>query len=57
MRAFLGLADYYMHFIHNYGAIAAPLTCLLKKEGVCWTPEVEEAFCALQHVLMSALVL
>jgi hypothetical protein len=57
MRVFLVLADYYMRFIHDYGAIAVPLTRLLKKEGVCWTPEVEEAFRALQHVLMSAPVL
>jgi hypothetical protein len=47
VRAFLGLAGYYRHFIHNYGAIAASLTKLLLKDGFKWSVEVADAFRAL----------
>jgi hypothetical protein len=57
VRGFLGLARYYRRFIRNFGAIAAPLTALLKKEGFRWNDITEWAFHDLQHALMSAPVL
>jgi len=54
---FLGLAGYYRRFIRDYGAIAAPLTALLKKEGFHWNPDAERAFRTLQRALMEAPVL
>jgi hypothetical protein len=56
VRGFLGLADYYCKFVHNYGAIAAPLTSLLK-EGFTWSDEATTAFSALKGVVTSAPVL
>jgi hypothetical protein len=47
MRAFLVLADYYRRFIHDYGAIMAPLTKLLRKEAFRWSDVAEMAFRAL----------
>jgi hypothetical protein len=57
VRGFLGLAGYYMKFIHNYSTIAAPLTALLKKEGFTWNDDAAAAFSALKGVVMSAPVL
>lgn len=57
VHGFLGLAGYHRRFIKNYGAIAAPLMKLLRKDAFFWTAESTDEFQALQRTLMSAPVL
>lgn len=57
LRAFLGLAGYYRHFIHHYGEFTRPLTNLLRKHGFVWSKTAVKAFKRLKEVLVSALVL
>lgn len=47
LREFLGLAGYYRRFIQGFGAIAEPLTKLLRKEVFHWTGATTNAFKAL----------
>ena len=45
LRSFLGLVNYYRHFIKGYSAKAAPLTDLLKKNRTWhWSEECQRAF-------------
>ncbi|XP_055951586.1 uncharacterized protein LOC129987653 [Argiope bruennichi] len=61
IRAFLGLAGYYAHYVEKFSVIATPLTNALKgrmtKEQIRWTPECEQAFQELKMSLTKKPVL
>ena len=57
MTGFLGLTSYYRKFIKSYGAIAQPLTDLLKKNGFHWIDKAFLAFNKLKAVVAQPPVL
>jgi hypothetical protein len=57
LRSFLGIAGYYRKFVRHFAVMARPLTDLLKKGALfIWTSVHSEAFAALKHALVTALV-
>src|SRR5947209_190278 len=58
LQSFLGLCNYYCHFIPHYSAVAAPLTDLTHKDvPYDWTNCTEKAFQELKALMSQAPVL
>lgn len=57
LRAFLGTANYYAHYIPNYRAVVAPLDRLTGKGAFLWTEACSAAFDEVKRLLTSAPVL
>lgn len=58
LRSFIGLCSYFRRFIRGFADIAAPLTCLLKKNcKFSWSSEHTAAFSRLKTALTSAPIL
>lgn len=58
VRSFLGMANYYRRFIHNFAKIATPLNAMLSKDKkIEWTESCQEAFDKLKNKLLTAPVL
>ncbi|KAL0445817.1 UNVERIFIED_CONTAM: Transposon Tf2-11 polyprotein [Sesamum latifolium] len=58
LRSFLGLANYYRHFVKSYSEIAWPMINLLKKmETWNWTPQCQESFDRLKRAMVTDPVL
>lgn len=58
LRSFIGLCSYFRRFIKGFADIAAPLTCLLKRNSkFSWSSEHTAAFSRLKTALTSAPIL
>jgi len=58
VMSFLGLANYYRRFVHNFAFISLPLTNLLHKDiKFQWTSQCDESFKILKNKLSNAPVL
>jgi hypothetical protein len=60
VRALLGFANFYRHYVAKFSEICLPLTELLKKsasEVVAWTPKAKSAFEELKRAMSRAPVL
>ena len=58
VQAFLGLANFYRHFVHGFADIARPLTDLTRKDiEFMWTAECAASFETLNMALTTTPVL
>ena len=58
LRAFLGLVNYYSHFLPNMASVLHPLYQLLKKDRkYTWTPAAQNAFDTVKEMITSDTVL
>jgi hypothetical protein len=58
IKSFIGMANYYRHFIEGFSKIARSMTTLLaKKVEFKWTPACQESFETLKKKLTTSLVL
>ncbi|XP_055308499.1 uncharacterized protein LOC129572548 [Sitodiplosis mosellana] len=58
IQSFLGMCGYYRKYVQDYAQIAKPIT-MLTKNGmkIIWTPNCNEAFEKLKHILASDVTL